>query len=82
MSVATLEKTELSSEEFSTLSGFNIENKTEEEILNNLYNSSLKYYYATFNVQDFLEKLNNLNPGYSLNDLKIISVKDLYLAIY
>lgn len=60
---------------------------SESEILDILSTSSLRYYYASFNREDFFNKLNNLNSGYKNILMNPISVyidnsKILYICLY
>lgn len=59
----------------------------EEDILDILSRSSLRYYYASFDREDFCNKLNNLNEGYKNILMNPISVciaesKILYICLY
>ena len=59
---------------------------TDINLLNKISKSSLRYYYATFDGNDFREKIENLNNGYKLNLMNIIHVnmheRVLFICLY
>ena len=55
-------------------------------LLDKIAKSSLRYYYATFDNDDFIEKIENLNNGYKLNLMNIFHVdmhgRVLFICLY